>query len=101
MAKMWYEEDDMTPREIADLLRRDKSTITRHVVKGHIPKRDGRPRMLSEADVDALEALLEKMIKKADRQYEVTLEMLKKEAGCHASVWTIRRELGTMVRNLQ
>ena len=58
LAKMWYEEDDMTPSEIADLLRRHKSTITRHVVKGLIQKRDGRPRMLSEADVDALEALL-------------------------------------------
>ena len=44
LAKMWYEEDDMTPSEIADLLRRDKSTITRHVVKGLIRKRDGRPR---------------------------------------------------------
>ena len=54
LAKMWYEEDDMTPSEIADLLRRDKSTITRHVVKGLIRKRDGRPRMLSDADVDAL-----------------------------------------------
>ena len=34
LAKTWHEEDDMTPREIADLLRRDKSTITRHVVQG-------------------------------------------------------------------
>ena len=29
LAKMWYEEDGMTRSEIADLLRRDKSTITR------------------------------------------------------------------------
>ena len=58
LAKMCYEEDDMTPSEIAELLRRDKSTITRHVVKGLIRKRDGRPRMLSEDDVDALEVLL-------------------------------------------
>ena len=58
LAKMCYEEDDMTPSEIAELLRRDKSTITHHVVKGLIRKRDGSPRMLSEAGVDALEALL-------------------------------------------
>ena len=50
LAKMWYEDDDMSPREIADLLRRDKSTITRHVVKGVIPKPQGRPRALSEAE---------------------------------------------------
>ena len=48
---------------------------------------------MSEAEVDSLVELLAKMIKKADRQYEVTLEMLKKEAKCRASVWTIRREL--------
>ena len=58
LANMCYEEDDMTPREIAELLRRDKSTTTRHVVKGLIRKRDVRPCMLSEDDVDALEALL-------------------------------------------
>ena len=58
LAKMCYDEDDMTPSEIAEHLRRDKSTTTRHVVKGLIRKRVGRPRMLSEADVDALEALL-------------------------------------------
>ena len=44
----------MPPMEIADLLRRDKSTITRHVVKRVEPKRDGRPRALSSAEVDSL-----------------------------------------------
>ena len=58
LAKVCYEEDDMTPTEITEHLRRDKSTTARHLVKGLIRTRDGRPRMLSEADVDALEALL-------------------------------------------
>ena len=79
LAKMWYEEDDMPPMEIADLLRRDKSTITRHVVKRVEPKRDGRPRRLSSAEVDSLVEFLGKMIKKADRQYDVTVDMLQKE----------------------
>ena len=29
LAKMWHEEDGMAPSEIAQLLRRDKSTMTR------------------------------------------------------------------------
>ena len=33
LAKLWYDEDGKAPLEISQLLRRDKSTITRHVVK--------------------------------------------------------------------
>ncbi len=29
LAKLWFDEDDMEPSEIAALLRRDKSTMTR------------------------------------------------------------------------
>ena len=52
--------------------------ITRHVLKRTHQKRDGRPRALTESEVDALESLLVKMIKKANREYEVALEMLRK-----------------------
>ena len=78
LANLWYDEDGKTPLEISQLLRRDKSTITRHVVKRTHQKRDGRSRALTESEVDALESLLVKMIKKASREYEVTLEMLRK-----------------------
>ena len=30
LAKLWYDENGKTPLEISQLLRRDKSTITRH-----------------------------------------------------------------------
>ena len=62
LAELWYGEGGKTPLEISQLLRRDKSTITRHVVRRTHKKRDGRPRSRTESDVDALEALLEKMI---------------------------------------
>ena len=39
LAKLWYDEDGKTPLEISQLLRRDKSTITRHVVKRARQKR--------------------------------------------------------------
>ena len=32
LAKMWYDEDGMGPSEIAELLRRDKSSMTRPLV---------------------------------------------------------------------
>ena len=44
LAKQWYDEDGKTPLEMSLLLRRDKSTITRHVVKRTKQKRNGRPR---------------------------------------------------------
>ena len=31
LAKLWYDENAKAPLEISQLLRRDKSTITRHV----------------------------------------------------------------------
>lgn len=33
LAKMWFTEDEMSPSEIADLLRRDRSTMTRLLVQ--------------------------------------------------------------------
>ena len=48
LAKQWYDEDGKPPLEMSLLLRRDKSTITRHVVKRTEQKRDGRPRALTE-----------------------------------------------------
>ena len=40
LAKQWYDEDGKAPLDISLLLRRDKSTITRHVVKRTQLKRD-------------------------------------------------------------
>ena len=57
LAKLWYDEDGKTPLEISQLLRRDKSTITRHVVKRTLKQRDGRaPVTVSDSDDDASRA---------------------------------------------
>ena len=63
LPKQWYDDNGKTKLEMSPLLRRDKSTITRHAVKRTQQKRDGRPRALTESEVDALESLLVKMIK--------------------------------------
>ena len=47
LATMWYEDDGMWPSEIAELLHRDKSTLTRLLVKKGPRKKDGRPPSLT------------------------------------------------------
>ena len=93
LAKLWHEEDGMEPSEIASLLRRDKSTMTRLLVKKQVRKKGGRPVSLSDEDIDRLVETLDNMIVAADRKYEVTVEMLRKRARCKASARTISRAL--------
>ena len=56
LAKMWYEEDEMTPTEIAKLLRRHKSSLTRLLVQQGERLRRGQPKVLSSDSVDTLVA---------------------------------------------
>ncbi len=89
LAKLWFDEDDMEPSEIAALLRRDKSTMTRLLVMEKERKKEGRPVILDEAAVDKLTALLDHMVVVADAQYEVTVDMLRRRARCKAGSRTI------------
>ena len=70
MAKMWHEEDGMAPAEIAQLLRRDKSTMTRLLVQRTERKKDGRPKLLDSAKVDELVACPDHLIVTADGDYK-------------------------------
>ena len=54
LAKMWYEDDDMTPGEIAELLRRNKSTMTRLLVKQDERTGRGQPKSLCSGQVDRM-----------------------------------------------
>ena len=83
----------MDPSEIAQLLRRDKSTMTRLLVMGRDRKREGRPQLLDTAAVDKLVAHLDHMIVTADGDYEVTVDMLRRHARVRASCRTISRAL--------
>ena len=80
MAKMWHKEDGMDPSEIGDLLRRDKSTMTRLLVKRTERKTDGRPQLLDDDAIDALAAHLDHMIVTADGKYEDTADKLRRHA---------------------
>ena len=78
LAKMWHAEDERSTGEIAHLLRRDRSTISRHVMKDHVKQKQGRPGALSDSQKDLLVTTLEDMIKKAKGEYRVTADMLRK-----------------------
>ena len=54
LANSWYNEDSIKPSEIARRLKRDKSVITRHVIKKIVKKKQGRPVALSTVQVDFL-----------------------------------------------
>ena len=84
LAEMWHKEDGMDPSEIAQLLHRDKSTMTRLLVKRVMRKKDGRPNVLEAAAVDELIAHLDHMIVAADGEYEVTVDQLRRHARIHA-----------------
>ena len=80
MAKLWHKEDGMDPSEIGDVLRRDKSTMTRLLVKRTERKTDGRPQLLDDDAIDALAAHLDHMIFTADGKYEDTADKLRRHA---------------------
>ena len=89
LAQLWHAEDDMEPSEIASLLRRDKSTMTRLLVMGEERKKDGRPALLDDAAVDKLVALLDHMVVEADGAHEVTVDMLRRRSRAKACNRTI------------
>ena len=93
LAKMWYAEEDMTPGEIAKLLRRDKSTMTRLLVKEPERLTRGQPKVLSETDIDEMVEEVNRMVEEADGEWEVTVDMLRREMGWKISTKTMSRAL--------
>jgi len=89
LAQLWHAEDDMEPSEIASLLRRDKSAMTRLLVMGEERKKEGRPALLDDAAVDKLVALLDHMVVEADGAHEVTVDMLRRRSRAKACNRTI------------
>ena len=57
LANAWYTEDGLPPSAIAERLGRDKSVLTRLLVKQVPQKKQGRPPSLSASPGDLLETL--------------------------------------------
>ena len=76
-AKQWYDDGDPCS-EIADKLGRDKSVITRLLVK-QVPRlQQGRPTALTKGNIAFMKRKLAQLVKAADCRYTVTVAMLKK-----------------------
>ena len=93
LARKWYSDEQLSPSTIAQRLGRDRSVMTRLLVKKVTRKRQGRPRVLTEAQVDFLERRLDELVREANCKYTVTVLMLKKSARVKASVRAIRNAL--------
>ena len=94
LARQWYE-DGVRPSEIAARLGRDKSALTRLLVKQVPRKKQGRARLLTKAQVDLLVRRLHEMIVVADARYQVTVQMLRKATKIKASNRIILEALHT------
>jgi len=92
LAQEWTEEGK-EPQEIAELLKRDKSTITRLVCL-EVPRlKQGRPKGLTSEEVDRLIDRLDEMVHQAKGRYHVTVKMLKRATRTKVSTRTISDEL--------
>ena len=71
-----WTKDGMKPSQIAGLLKRQISSITRILGQKKPPRPIGRPIELMEEKVDRILEVLEVMIDKAEAEYPVTLAMV-------------------------
>ena len=92
LANTWYEKG-MSCSEIAEKLGRDKSVITRLLVKQVPRKQQGRPPVFSDAQVQFMKRKLSELVRKAECKYTVTVSMLKKACKLKASLKSISRAL--------
>ena len=78
---------DQSLSDIADLLGRNKGTISRHMKalkrrRGKVSKpKLGRRPALTKQQIDRLELKVRQMTKAADAEYQITTDMIKRAAG--------------------
>ena len=92
LIQMWHKEDGMAPSKIAELLHRNKSTITRHLFQKHVGKQ-GRTRALTEAKIDFVVKKMKEFIKHYNGRQRVTTRLLQRRLRLRMSTWTILRAL--------
>lgn len=69
---------DMPPSDIAIMLGKNKSTLTRRLCQRTPLKKQGRPVEVTEKVVDKVEARLNELVVKANGESPVTIEMVKR-----------------------
>ena len=94
----------MSRTNIAILLKRSLSSVSRLLAQKKAPKPIGRPRALTKAKLDRTCAVLDKMVDEAGGNYEVTLPMLMRRARLKLSEGTVADGIharGYRFRNLR
>ncbi len=85
-------EKKMAPTDVAKAVGRNKSSISR-LLALKTATIMGRPELLTPAQKDRLEEIVEEMVEKADANYEVTLPMVHRRSRFKCSERTISRAL--------
>ena len=76
LAVMWHARDGMGPKAIGDRLRRSPSSISRLLSAPPDQNPTGRPRKLTKQQTDKLSKLVDRMVKEAMAEDEVTQRMI-------------------------
>ena len=92
LAKMWYHEDGYSPLEIAELLHRDKSTLTRLLCLEVMRKQDGRPRAFTEEEID-------KIVEKPEGRHGLSKRTQKNEINLKSKGIACARHVKDTMRN--
>ena len=89
LTRQMHFDQGKTPSEIAGILDRHISSITRTLAQKKVPKPVGAPKKMTEKLLDRIAATLEDMIEKADACYEVSLAMVIKRCRVKLSGRTV------------
>lgn len=89
LMKKW-KKDGLSPTRIQELTGRAKETVAKHSkTKAKATPGSGRPKLITEAVFKKLEKALEKLLKKADAEWEVSVGAVMDAAGVTASAKTV------------
>ena len=92
LARSMVFDKEMAPSAVATAIGRDKSSITRLLAQKKATSM-GRPAVLTTAQKDRMEKVVEEMVEKADANYEVTLPMVHRRCRLKCSQRTVSRAL--------
>ena len=93
LARAFHFEQHKAPTEIAALLQRSVSAVCRLLAQPRAPRSIGRPKALSEAKIDTIVALVERMVTDADANHEVSMDMIMRRGRLKVSKKVVSQAL--------
>ena len=93
IARRMHFEEGLSPTKVATTLGRALSSITRLLAQKKTPKPVGRPRALSDKQIDTIIMKLEDMVNEAEATYEISMAMLMRRCRVTASARVVANAL--------